>query len=143
MAKKKTKKKTTAGSGIPVLDRHMSEYICDYAPELMPVYLTLVPFDYLFVSTSAGLQKQSKHYDPDEPPYLRLQIDDPRYQGGDTDGVTLDCVITADKITMNWYCMNGANGENYHEESEITLAGLWDYLRQIPKPYECFCKGDA
>lgn len=141
MAKKKdAKRKTAGGDFIPVLGAP-DRYIQEYAPELMPVYLTLLPFSYLFGSTQAGPQKQSKHYDPAEPKYIELLIDDPRYAGSDTDGVQLYCRITADKITMHWYCMNGANGENYHEESEITLGGLWDYLRQIPKPYECFCKG--
>lgn len=134
--------KTKNDAVIPVLDRHMDDYIREYAPDLMPVYMTLMPFSYLFGSTSAGPQKNSKHYDPDEQPYINLHIDDPRYPGGDTDGVSLYCHITADRITMRWYCMNGANGQDYSEESEITLAGLWDYLRQIPKPYECFCKGD-
>jgi hypothetical protein len=131
----------TGESVLPVLGGHMDEYIREYAPSLLPVYLTLLPFSYLFGSTSAGPQKQSKHYDPDEPPYIELHIDDPRYPGGDTDGVSLYCHITADAITMRWYCMNGAGGRDFREDSEITLAGLWDYLRQIPKPYECFCKG--
>jgi hypothetical protein len=142
MAKKKTvKKQAIKGDHIPVLGAQ-DEYIMEYAPSLMPVYLTLLPFSYLFGSTSAGPQKQAKNYDPAEPPHIELHIDDPRYPGGDTDGVSLYCRITAEKITLHWYCINGAGGENYHEESEITLAGLWDYLRQIPKPYECFCKGD-
>jgi len=27
------------------------------------------------------------------------------------------------------------------DESEIELAALWDYLRQLPRPYDSFCKG--
>ena len=143
MAKKKvTKRKIAKNASVPVLDAYMNDYIMEYAPDLMPVYLTLTPFSYLFGSTSAGPQKQANDYDPSEPPHIELQIDDPRYPGGDTEGMSLHCRITADEITLHWYCMNGANGGNYHEESAITLAGLWDYLRQIPKPYECFCKGD-
>jgi hypothetical protein len=140
MAKKKSVKKA-GGAALPVMLDCMDAYVRDYAPSLLPVYMTLMPFGYLFGSMCASPQKKAKDYDPDKPPSLRIQIDDPRYPGGDTDGVSLECVITADKITMHWYCMNGANGEDYHEKSEITLSGLWDYLRQIPKPYECFCKG--
>lgn len=140
MAKKKSVKKA-GGAALPGVAASMDTYVRDYAPSLLPVYMTLMPFGYLFGSMCASPQKKAQDYDPDKPPSLRIQIDDPRYPGGDTDGVSLECVITADKITMHWYCMNGANGEDYHEESEITLSGLWDYLRQIPKPYECFCKG--
>lgn len=144
MTKKTSKKKTTKVTAklktIPVLGEY-DRYIQEYAPDLMPVYLTLLPFSYLFGSTCAGPQKQAKDYDPKEDPYIELHIDDPRYPGGDTDGVSVYCRITAKKITMQWYCMNGYGGENYREDAEITLAGLWNYLAQIPKPYSCFCKG--
>lgn len=126
---------------IPVLGTHMDDYIKAHAPTLLEVYLTLQPFSYLFSSTSAGPQKQARDYDPAEPQYILLGIDDPRYPGGETDGVSLECRITANRITLSCYSMNCADGQNYCEESEITLAGLWDYLRQIPKPYVCFCKG--
>lgn len=125
----KSKKKSV----IPVLGP-MDDYIKTYAPDLMPVYLTLLPFSYLFGSTHAGPQKPGSN----DEPYIELHIDDPRYPGSDTDGVSLYCRITKQKITMIWYCMNGAGGENYKQEDEISLAGLWDYLRQIPKPYHCF-----
>lgn len=131
MAKNKRK------SVIPVIGP-MEDYIKKYAPDLMPVYLTLLPFSYLFGSTVAGPQKQAKDYGRTQEPFIELHIDDPRYPGSDTDGVSLYCRITKQKITMIWYCMNGAGGENYKDESEISLAGLWDYLRQIPKPYHCF-----
>lgn len=124
-------------SVIPVLGP-MDDYISKYAPDLMPVYLTLLPFSYLFGSTQAGPQKSGSK----DEPYIELHIDDPRYPGGDTEGVSVHCRITKHKITMIWYCMNGANGENYRDEDEITLGGLWAYLAQIPKPYHCFCKGD-
>ena len=137
MATKIAKKKAGV---IPVLGE-MDRYISKYAPDLMPVYLTLMPFSYLFGSMAAGPQKQSKNYDPKEEQHIELHIDDPRYPGGDTEGVSLHCRITATKITMIWYCMNGAGGQNYRDEDEITLDGLWDYLRQIPKPHNCFCKG--
>jgi hypothetical protein len=135
MATKTTTKKKLAP--IPVLGEY-DRYVSQYAPDLMPVYLTLLPFSYLFISTSAGPQKQCKHYDPKQEPYIELQIEDPRYPGNETDGVSVSCRITAKKIVMQWYCMNGAGGENYYDEDEITLAGLWDYLRQIHRPYHCF-----
>ena len=116
------------------------EYIKKHAPSLLPVYLTLRPFDYLFHSKLAGPQKNTRDYDPDEPEYIELGIDDPRYQGGETEGVSLHCRITATAITMLWHCVDGADGKDYDDASEITLEGLWDYLRQLPKPYECFCK---
>lgn len=132
MAKKTTKKQAHA----PVVLGEYPSYIQQYAPDLLPVYLTLLPFSYLFGSTMAGPQKG----DGGEQ-FIELHIDDPRYPGGDTDGVSLHCRITATKIVMHWYCMNGANGKNYHDEDEITMSGLWDYLRQIPRPYHSFLKG--
>lgn len=142
MAKKNTVADgDAAASTVPVLSEHMNDYIKTHAPDLLEVYLTLQPFSYLFGSTSAGPQKQAKNYDPAEPQYILLGVDDPRYPGGETDGVSLECRITAAGITMSCYYMNAADGGGYFDESEITLAGLWDYLRQIPKPYECFCKG--
>lgn len=142
MVDKKDSEDIADTQAIPVLDQHMNDYIMEYAPALMPLYMTLLPFSYLFNSTSAGPQKNSKHYDPDEPPYILLGIDDPRYPGGETEGVSLECRLTANKITMCCYYMDLPGGGNYCEEAEITLSGLWDYLRQIPKPYNCFCKGD-
>lgn len=132
--------KSKKQSVIPVLGP-IEYYIQTYAPDLMPVYLTLLPFSYLFGSTSAGPQADKDNLDKSKQ-YIELHIDDPRYPGGDTDGVSVHCRITLKKITLQWYCMNGANGENYFEENEITLGGLWAYLAQIPKPYHCFCKGD-
>jgi len=122
-----------------VVDR-IGDYIQEYAPELVPIYATLLPFSYLFGSTSAGPQKNAKDYDPSEPPYIELHIDDPRYDGSDTDGVQLYCRITADSISMQWHCV-AKSGDYYTEELEIELASLWDYLRQIPRPYDYFCKG--
>jgi hypothetical protein len=130
-------KKIKKAGVIPVLGK-MDEYISEFAPDLMPVYLTLLPFSYLFGSTMCGPQKAGDKSEQ----YIELHIDDPRYPGGDTDGVSVHCRITATKITMQWYCMNGANGDNYHDEDEITLGGLWHYLSQIPRPYHCFCKGE-
>jgi hypothetical protein len=135
-------KTESEGEVLQSVSGNTEDYIRKHAPDLVPIYLTLLPFSYLFGSTSAGPQKQAKDYDPDEPQHIDLHIDDPRYPGGDDDGVSLWCHITADSITMQWLCINGAGGKDYSEEHEITLSGLWDYLRQIPKPYECFCKGD-
>lgn len=135
MAKKKS-------NVIPILGE-MDGLVQQYAPELMPVYLTLLPFSYLFGSTSAGPQKQSKHYDPKEDQYIELHIDDPRYPGGDTDGVSIHVRITAKKIVLSWFCMNGAGGKNYRDDYQMSLPQLWDYLRQIPKPYFCFVGEDA
>ena len=70
-----------------------------------------------------------------------FRIDDPRYAGTDDEGESLWCHITAESINMQWVMLNGAGGDNYAEEHEITFPELWDYLRQIPKTYECFCKG--
>jgi hypothetical protein len=134
-------KADNVGAVIQCVGGYTEDYIRKHAPDLLPVYLTLLPFSYLFASTSAGPQKQAKGYDPDEPQHIDLRINDPRYSGGEDDGESLWCHITADSITMQWLCLNGANGEDYSEDSEITLIGLWDYLRQIPKPYQCFCKG--
>ena len=129
------------GPAVGLIADAMDDYIRKHAPDLMPVYLTLMPFSYLFASTSAGPQKQAKNYDPDAPQHIDIRIDDPRYAGNDDEGESLWCHITAESITMQWVMLNGAGGHNYAEEHEITLPGLWDYLRQIPKPYECFCKG--
>jgi len=122
-----------------VVDR-IGDYIQEYAPELAPIYSTLLPFADLFGSTSAGPQKNAKDYDPNEPPYIELHIDDPRYNGSDTDGVQLYCRITAGSIVLQWHCV-AKSGDYYMDESEIELAALWDYLRQLPRPYDSFCKG--
>ena len=133
----KTKKRKV----IRAIDPEFERWLMKTVPSLLPVYLTLQPFQYAFSSWEAGPQKQAKNYDPDEPPYIYMQVNDPRYQGGDTEGVTLWCKITEDRIIMEWCCINGAGGNNYIDESEISLPGLWDYLQQIPKPYDYFCKG--
>jgi hypothetical protein len=120
----------------PVLNPVRYEYVKQHAPDLADVFLTLLPFSYLFGSISAGPQGTGE----DEPQYIRLTIDDPRYPGGEDDGISIACSITETRITLHWCCMNGAMGKNWHEEHEITLRGLWSYLQQIPKPFECFIK---
>lgn len=132
-------KKKGSNGVIPVLGP-LDRYINDYAPELMPVYLTLLPFSYLFGSACAGPQPQ--HKGKKEKPFIELHIDDPRYPGGEDWGVSLYCRITAEKIVMQWHCVSPADGKCHVDESEITLGGLWHYLSQIPRPHHCFCKGD-
>lgn len=137
MARKKPAARgSDCGKASAVLNPARYEYVKQYAPDLADVFLTLLPFSYLFGSVSAGPQGAGE----DGPQCIRLTIDDPRYPGGEDDGVSIDCVITETRITMNWCCMNGAMGKNWHEEHEITLRGLWDYLQQIPKPFDCFIK---
>jgi hypothetical protein len=109
-----------------------------YAPELVPIAATLAPFEDLLDRLSAGPQKGCKHDNPKDKPHLSFDIMDPRYPGGDDDGCSIACKVTADKVVITWYCMNGYEGKNYRDDTEMTLRGLWEYLRQLPRPYHSF-----
>lgn len=109
-----------------------------YAPSLIPIAATLAPFEDLLDSTGAGPQKHTKNYNQKEKPYLSFSIMDPRYPGGDTDGCSIACKVTEDKVVISWYCMNGAGGRNYRDDTVMSLQGLWEYLRQLPRPYHSF-----
>jgi len=100
--------------------------VMENCPALLPVAMTLAPFEVLFGTIHADEKSFTFH------------IDDPRYPGGDTEGVSIHGKVTAEDVVVTWYCMKGAGGKNYVEDTGMTLEGMWEYLRQIPRPYHAF-----
>jgi hypothetical protein len=134
------RERKAAEASVPKLVRGFSliTAAAQHAPSLVPIAATLAPFEDLLDRIMAGPQKQAKDYNPKEKQYLRFDIEDPRYPGGDDDGCSIACKVTEDKVVITWYCMNGYEGKNYRDDTEMTLRGLWEYLRQLPRPYHSF-----
>jgi hypothetical protein len=134
------KERKAAEASVPKMVRGYSliTAAAQYAPSLVPIAATLAPFEDLLDRVGAGPQKGSKHDSPKTKPYLDFYIMDPRYPGGDTDGCSIACKVTEDKVVISWYCMNGYDGKNYRDDTMMTLQGLWEYLRQLPRPYHSF-----
>ena len=122
------KKQKAIKASLPEQIRHstLAMVVKEHCPDLLPVAMTLAPFESLF---------DRDHADDKS---FTFDIDDPRYPGGDTEGVSIMCTVTAKDVKITWYCMKGANGQDYVEKTGMTLAGLWEYLRQIPRPYHAF-----
>lgn len=148
MAKKKDefdvkaweRERKAAEASVPKMVRGYSliTAAAQYAPSLVPIAATLAPFEDQLDRIHAGPQKQAKDYNPKEKPYLSFDIMDPRYPGGDEDGCSIACKVTEDKVVITWYCMNGYEGKNYRDDTVMSLPGLWEYLRQLPRSYHCF-----
>jgi len=134
------KERKAAEASVPKMLRGYSivTMAAQYAPSLVPIAATLAPFDDLFDRVGAGPQKGSMHDSPKDKPYLTFDIEDPRYPGSDTSGCSIACKVTEDKVVITWYFMDGYEGKNYRDDTAMTLPGLWNYLRQIPRPYHSF-----
>ena len=97
----------------------LSDYAKQYAPDLLPLVPQLEEVEDVLAGWGAGPQKST---DPDQRQHLDVLIDNPwRQEQWVTIYSASECV-----------CWSG--GEMYW----LTLNGLLDYLRQLPKPIRCF-----
>ena len=97
----------------------LTDYVSQYAPDLADIAHQLEEFDAVLAGYSAGPQKPDA---PEQRQHIDVLIDNPwRQEQWVTIYSASECV-----------CWSG--GEMYW----LTLNGLLDYLRQLPKPIRCF-----
>lgn len=108
-------------------------YVREFAPSLICLRAALIPFEDVILEACAGPQPQGKHYDPDEEPWFSVTVGDPQYQKS-----TVTFRFTADSITAENVMWLKKKPVLVDEPREITLAGVFDYLRQLPRPLSSY-----
>lgn len=108
-------------------------YIREFAPNLICLRAALIPFDDVIVESFAGPQPQANDYDPDEEPWFAVTVNDTQYAKG---SVTFR--FTADSITVENVMWVKKKPVLADEPRPITLDGVFNYLRQLPRPLASF-----
>jgi hypothetical protein len=103
------------------LSDFVNEYTPDMSPELLEIARQLEGFNALLSGFGAGPQKPD---DPDQRQRISVLIENPWRE---------EQWVT---IYSASYCEYWSEGETYH----LTLADLFDYLRQLPRPLHTFGK---
>jgi len=116
-------------------DRHL-KHVKTYVPQLMPLRATLIPFEDVICGEQAGPQPQSRDYDPEEEPFFCIDVDTPdRSQ-------QVWIRFTADRIKMQSIVhFTDRQGEEdclVDDEVEMTLEGVFEFLRQLPRHAHSF-----
>jgi hypothetical protein len=109
-------------------------HVRKFAPNLVCLRAALMPFDDVIGSEQAGPQPQADDYDPEEEPYFTIEAGHDR--------VTVLFRFTADSIMFEEWVTTGS-GKKQQEvllapEAPITLTGVFNYLRQLPRPVTSF-----
>lgn len=109
----------------------------EFAPNLVCLRAALVPFNDIIVEESAGPQPQADDYDPDEEPFFRVGVN-----CGQFSNCTVVFTFTADKIMVEEWMVIGSGKKREEvpatDPTEISLAGVFNYLRQLPRPVSSF-----
>ena len=108
-------------------------YVREYAPNLVCLRAALIPFEDVIVEACAGPQPQAKDYDPDEEPWFSVTVGDAQHQKS-----TVTFRFTADLITVENVTWIKKKPVLVDEPREITLAGVFNYLRQLPRPLSSY-----
>ena len=107
-------------------------HVKEFAPDLLPLYWALIPFDDVIGSWMAGPQPQAKDYDPDEEPHIYFSVEDPSFPNS-----RWNFTMTRHSITFFREMDGGAD-----PEVSTTLDQVFNFLRQMPRPMESFGLGD-
>lgn len=112
------------------------KYVREFAPSLTVARASLLPFEDLIMAESAGPQNG----DPEEP-YFEITIDTIQY-GPDA---RVLAHVTAEAVTMTivelLFDEDGEVEDDFEMDSwKCSLEGLWEYLRQLPRPARSFCR---
>jgi hypothetical protein len=99
-------------------------YIREHSPSLTIARATLLPFECLICSESAG--------ERDGQPFFTVAVMDP------TLGMPVEFTVTAESVEATLIAVPGDEEQVVVDEWPTTLAALWDYLRQLPRPAHAF-----
>jgi hypothetical protein len=110
----------------------------EFAPNLVCLRAALVPFHDVIVEEFAGPQPEADDYDPDEEPHFCVGVNCGLFPGSGT----VLFRFTAHSITVEEWMMVGKGKRRQEvpasEPVEITLDGVFNYLRQLPRPVSSF-----
>jgi hypothetical protein len=142
MKKKPTNKKR---KGLPPVvaktqDKHELDDILscvrEFAPDLVDVRATLIPFDDVICSTYSGPQPESSDYDPEEEQHFVIEVLCPTHSE-----CSYRFKVTQHDVEMTYWMSDGNEGEEMIDPpTSVTLAELWNFLRQLPRGAYSFIK---
>jgi hypothetical protein len=108
-----------------------------FAPNLVCLRAALIPFEDIILSEIAGPQPDAAGYDPEEEPYFEVDV-----MCGQTAAAVVAIRFTAQGIAVQEF-MIVKDGKKSREVAvdgprSITLQGMFNYLRQLPRPVSSF-----
>jgi len=128
-----TKKKKSVADTI----NESLKYVREFAPGLVVARASLLPFNDTIMEERAGPQPDSGDYDPDEEPFFAIVVQDPVYER-----CTIEAHVTAKSVVIRTMVEQPDDGRIEIEDIyTTTLAGLWEFLRQLPRPPSSFFGG--
>jgi hypothetical protein len=110
------------------------QFVREFAPSLTVARASLLPFEDLIVAESAGPQNGEA-----EETFFEVMIDTQEY-GPDT---RVAAHVTAEDVTMTVFEVlvdedGEPEGEFELDTWKSSLEGLWEWLRQLPRPARSF-----
>lgn len=99
-------------------------YVREHCPSLTIARATLLPFESLIMSETAGEEEGVPHFE--------ISVIEPGT------GMVVHFKVTAESVSA---VLTGSDDENDQfviDEWPTTLTALWDYLRQLPRPAHAF-----
>lgn len=110
------------------------QFVREFAPSLTVARASLLPFEDLIAAESAGPQNGEA-----EETFFEIMVDTPEY-GQD---VRVAAHVTAEDVTMSIYEVlldedGEPEGEFELDTWKSSLEGLWEWLRQLPRPARSF-----
>jgi hypothetical protein len=110
------------------------KYVREFAPSLTVARASLLPFEDLITSESAGPQNGES-----DEPYFEVMVEASEY-GPDA---RVAAHVTAEDVTITVYELirdedGEPEGEFEMDTWRASLEGLWEWLRQLPRPARSF-----
>jgi hypothetical protein len=128
MGTRKQKRKTTAAT----VNEKMN-FVRKFAPSLICLRATLLPFEDVILEESAGPQPDTPDDVPDAAPYFTVTVNDPQYEQA-----TVTFHFNAKTITAAHIMYDDGEPVLADGPREMTLDAVFNYLRQLPRPITSF-----
>jgi hypothetical protein len=129
--------KAKTGSVAGFINKRL-KYVRKFAPSLVTARASLIPFEDLFLSESAGPQNHEELNS--EEPHFVIQVPGHGYCD------VVEFKVTADSVNMEILMYD--ESEDSHgmgfvqvDEQRATMAKMFEYLRQLPRPPHTFVRG--
>ena len=116
-------------------DRHL-ECARTFVSQLVPLRASLIPFEDVISGQYAGPQPQSRNYDPDQEPFFSISVDMP--DKSDEIWITFTARRITMKATVHFTDRQGEEDCLVDDEVEMTLEGVFEFLRQLPRHAHSF-----